>query len=635
MVPDSIPVPDLSCIGPGDALVIVPPFAGLRWPSLGVHALQASAARSGLDVRILYANLVFAASFGEETYQAIGCVRETTAELIGERFFAAAAYSRPPLALPADGSDDERFARALTEFGMKLSLAELRGLEARARLWIERVADGVAALGFPVVGASTTFEQTTAAIALLAAVKRRRPETITILGGGNCEGPMAEGILSLGAPVDYVFSGESEDTFVNWLRGVKGGDLPAERIIKGQIQLDMDQLPVPDYRAWFAQRALFLGEESVRPDRHLFVTYESSRGCWWGEKHHCTFCGLNGLGMRYRQKSPEKVIEDLRLLARQFPVSFIQLVDNIMPHNYFRTLLPRLQEEVPGIQLFYEVKSNLPFDKIQLLKHAGVVAIQPGVEALCTPLLRLMDKGVTAAQNLALLRHAFSFGIRVDWNLLYRFPGDLAGYYEQTLALMPLLRHLPPPNWVGPLRIDRFSPYHARPARYGLTDLRPLPAYAAVLPPGARTDLVAYTFLANFDSAADGKIEADIQQAVAEWRRAWRTSRKPPALRVFEAKPGEYLLLDTRGLPAARKFQALDAARARAALIGKGARSASDEQLAAMEWALAERVAVRLDEYVPLATAQPELIARFEAEARGIAPAVPAMAAVVPMLTGI
>lgn len=611
-MPGPISIPDLSSIGSGCALIIVPPFAGLRWPSLGVHLLEACAARAGFGVRVLYANLALAAAIGEETYEAIGCFGRDADELIGERFFAAAAYGRPALALPADGSDDERFAGALTKFGMKCSLAELRTLEARARLWVEELADRIAALSFPIVGATTTFEQTSSAIALLAAVKRRRPQTITILGGGNCEGPMAEGIMSLGTAVDYVFSGESEETFVTWLRSVKAGARPSERIVKGQIQLDMDQLPPPDYRSWFSQRGLFLGQESLRPEYHLCITYETSRGCWWGEKRHCTFCGLNGLGMRHREKSSEKVFSDLRVLLGQCPTNLVWLTDNIMPHRYFTTLLPRLQKEVPGVQLFYEEKSNLSLQKLRMLKAAGVVRIQPGIESLSTPLLRLMDKGATAAQNVALLRYALSVAMDIIWLILYRFPGDSAEHYEQMLALMPLLCHLPPPYWCAGINIDRFSPYYEQSARYGLRELRPLPAYNAVLPPGAGAGLVAYTFVADYDSAVDSKLEKDLQEAVAAWRQRWRGVTQPPALRVCEARPGIYFLVDTRGLPGARKLQILDEAQARAALV----RNASPKRSSAARWAVAERAAVWLDgDYVPLATAAPELMARFEGEA--------------------
>jgi ribosomal peptide maturation radical SAM protein 1 len=614
---EPIAVPDLSSIGKGDALIIVPPFASLELPSLGAHLLQACAKGAGLDVRLLYANLVFAASFSEETYDGISCGYQTTAELIGERFFAAAAYGRPPLALPMDGSYDQRFSRAIADFEMKLSLTQLRALEVLATDWVERVGASVARLGFPVVGVSTTFEQTAAAVALLAAVKRRCPETITIVGGANCEGPMADGIVSLDAPIDYVFSGQSEETFVDWLLAVKAGVRPPQRIIKGRRPLDMNGLPPPNYQSWFAQRALFLNKAGVVP-KEVYVMYESSRGCWWGEKHHCTFCGLNGLGMRYSEKSADKVIEDLRYLLAQSPTRNVQLTDNIMPYRYFHTLLPRLQGEVPGVRLFYEEKSNLSLEKIQILKQAGVVSIQPGIEAISTPLLQLMDKGVTAAQNVALLRYARSVGVEISWNLLFRFPGDKVQDYEQTLTLIPLLRHLPPPDGFGPLRIDRFSPYHERPERHGLVNLRPLPAYAHIFPPGARIDLIAYNFLASYESAANDKVEAELRAAVTSWQALWRTGSKPPALHVRETRPGAYLLIDTRGLPGARTVQFLDTAQARAALVPHKPRSASANETSALTWALAERVAVHLDgRHVPLATASATLLARFEAETDG------------------
>ena len=63
---------------------------------------------------------------------------------------------------------------------------------------------------------------------------------------------------------------------------------------------DLDALPVPNYRDYMARvQASPLGK-TINP-RLLFQT---SRGCWWGAKQHCTFCGLNGQGMAYRSKVP-------------------------------------------------------------------------------------------------------------------------------------------------------------------------------------------------------------------------------------------------------------------------------------------------------------------------------------------
>ena len=79
---------------PADALVIVPPFAGLDRPSLGVHVLQACAKARGVTVSVLYANLLLGGEVGEPTYQAV-CYGPSGA-LLGERFFAAAAFGIPP-----------------------------------------------------------------------------------------------------------------------------------------------------------------------------------------------------------------------------------------------------------------------------------------------------------------------------------------------------------------------------------------------------------------------------------------------------------------------------------------------------------------------------------------------------------
>ena len=120
------------------------------------------------------------------------------------------------------------------------------------------------------------------------------------------------------------------------------------------------------------------------------------------------------------------------------------MIDNILPHSYFRTVLPRLAEELPPVRIFYETKSNLNLEQVQLLRRAGVDRIQPGIEALSSSLLRRMKKGVLARQNLALLRYARAPGLALTWNLLCEFPGDQREDYEATLALIPLIHHLSP-----------------------------------------------------------------------------------------------------------------------------------------------------------------------------------------------
>jgi ribosomal peptide maturation radical SAM protein 1 len=474
-----------------DVLIIVPPFAQLDRPSLAAHLLQSVARRNGKDVAVLYVNMLLAASLGTENYSAL--CRSQAHQMLGERLFSRSAYGLPPLGEGAEelakfamiigkgweeGTDGVPFPE-----GLPLPLEDLRDLEASIPLWLDTIAAAIAECPLRVVGCTTTFEQTAASIALLSRIKQTCPKMVTIIGGANCEGAMAGGVASLDPSrqiIDFIFSGESEGTFPAFLNELDAGKLPATRIIAGHRLMNLDDLPAPEFTDYFKQLYCFLPGSSA-PRGSVVLPYESSRGCWWGQKHHCTFCGLNGETMSFRRKSPDKVIRELRDLANRYPCRQIGMVDNIMPHEYFRTVLPVLAQEPLPVPIFYEQKSNLRLKDVLLLKRAGVTAIQPGIESLSSSVLKLMDKGVSSRQNLALLKYARSVCVQMCWNLLWGFPGDNLKEYQQMLAILPLLSHLEPPQDLCHVSIDRFSPYFFDAPRYGITNVRPLAGYATVL----------------------------------------------------------------------------------------------------------------------------------------------------------
>jgi ribosomal peptide maturation radical SAM protein 1 len=342
-----------------------------------------------------------------------------------------------------------------------------------------------------------------------------------------------------------------------------------------------------------------------------YWVYEASRGCWWGEKSHCTFCGLNGQGMASRQKSPDRVIEELRLLSRSNPTKKVVMTDNIMPHEYFRTLLPRLKDEQLPSQIFYALKSNLSLRHMRLLREAGIKWTQIGIEALSTGLLKLMAKGVSASQNITALRYARAYDIVARWGFLCDFPNDKLEFYEETLALLPLIRHFTPPVAAAPIVLSRFSPYHSRPADFGISDLQVMGDYIDVLPSGAPVNKVAYFFEGQYRSAVrdNPDIMAALEQAVSVWRNAWSADRCPPELSITP-EGSRFVLRDTRGLGAGPDVEYLDREQALMALVRTPCREAD---AAAYQWALARKVAVELDgSYVPLATAPPALLEELE-----------------------
>jgi len=618
-----------------NVLLVVPPFIVAHMPSLAVHILQACARREGFRVRVYYANLDFASMIGGKAYRAIADAPKFDV-MLGERVFAATAYGVPVLGHDArhvltthtltngDGKHDPTLPATLQP--LQLTAAEYKAVALQAGEWVERVASAIAARPFRVVGCTSMFEQTAASVALLDRVKRLRPDVVTIMGGPNCEDEMAEGIASLSPNIDYIFSGESEHTFVDFLQQLAAGKRPLYRIIQGHPLQDMDTLPTPTFQDYYQQLRYFLPEIAEKPNQ-IELVYESSRGCWWGEKHQCTFCGLNGKGMSFRAKSADKVLAELAHLLPQHPSRLVNMTDNIMPFSFFKVLLPRLRELAirwPSLRIFYEQKANLTLHQVVALAQAGITEIQPGIESLSTSLLKRMDKGVTAGQNIRLLRYARATGMALFWALLYGFPGDTRQEYEETLALLPLLHHLEPPKALAHLSIERFSPYYDHPEKFGVRDITPSRATAMVMPSGVDVSKVAYHFTAEYacDSHQYLELMEEINQGIAAWRQAWQppsislffgtfTLKERPILEVVRQEGGRYLLRDTRGLPGTEVEYELTPAQASVALVPRRYTSTPE-----LEWAFAHQVGVVLDknQYVPLATATPELLFMFEAE---------------------
>ena len=473
-------------------LLVNMPFAGRRSPSVGLSLLKAALERDGMPCDIRYFNLSFAALIGATRYDQIAEVY--TSRLLGEWLFAQALYGerlRPAEAYFSLGdigaydlvSGDADF------FGADEAI-EIRG---RVSDYLDRCMDAVHWPDYALVGFSSVFEQNNASLALAHRIKLQYPQMVIVFGGANCEGEMGAALHRLFPVIDHVCSGEGDLNFPilarRVLEGRPVGDIPG--IIRredGATVLpvrpsapvtDMDALPRPDFDDFFAQtRAVHLDEDD------LFLQFETARGCWWGAKQHCTFCGLNGDTMNFRAKSPARAVAEIARLAERYRPRKLHAVDNILDQRYLREVLPAIRDLNLPVRLFYETKSNLRRDQVRLMSEAGVYCIQPGIESLSTAVLRLMRKGVSALQNIQLLRWCAEFGIRVNWLILYGFPGEDPEEYDRQARLVPLLTHLPPPMLVNKIFVSRFSPLFNRPEASGICKLRAARPYQHAYPFG-------------------------------------------------------------------------------------------------------------------------------------------------------
>lgn len=507
-----------------DALLVVAPFGDLDFPSIGAGLLAASAQRSGFRCRVEYASIAFAEEIGIDAYRLVSSGLRNEA-LAGEFIFASAVFGN---ALP----DPARYVREILGGSGPSDWVARMVLAARekAAAFLERAAAAILAHGAGVVGFSSAFHQTCASVALAQRLKRSGRPPLVVFGGANCEAGMGLALLRSFDCIDAVANGESEESFVELLRRVRDGawdpaSPPAGMATRRRPEvteprrLAMDDLPVPDFDDYFGR----LGASKLCPEVQGGLMVETARGCWWGEKHHCTFCGLNGSTMAFRSKSPGRAFDEIAGLSRRYGRKRMNVVDNILDPGYLRTLVPRLAEANLGLELFYEVKSNLRFEQLSALRAAGVHKLQPGIESFSDEVLRLMRKGCSGAQNIQLLRWGAELGIGIAYNLLCGFPGESDAAYREMLELLPLLEHLEPPTGVSQIRLDRFSPFFADPQAFGISRVRPARAYFYVYP-FARTELMELAYHFEFDHAEEPAGPRHLPRLRAA-QEEWRSSR--------------------------------------------------------------------------------------------------------------
>ncbi len=602
----------LSVLKGESLLLIVPPFVNTRTPIMGPHILQTIAQQQGYAVDILYVNLLLASLIGTQLVESISYGQPF--RLLGERLFARSAYGLPPLgkfpelcldAVKSVFGDKEEYPMEAFEYKYyettDFQADTYHHLENICYDLVTEISETIAGMNYQMVGCSSNWEQNNCSIALINAIKKRRPDIITLMGGSNCEGEMAEGIASLSHSIDYIFSGESDLTFPDFLKKHKAGQLPSNRIIVGEPVTDLDNIPLPCYDSYFQQSRCFFG---AQPSGENILAYETSRGCWWGQ---CTFCGQNGKRSRFRPKAAKKVAAELGEMNRQYPDKRILLIDKVMPISIYNELLPLLEQNGVTAPMSCEHRPDLSFQELLDLKKANVNIIKFGIETLSSGLLKLMNKGVIAAQNISLLRHAAACGVLIDWNMLWGFPNDRLEHYQEILELLPLLHHLCPPAVFRHLSLDRFSPYFEKPQKYNIRNLRPWAVNDMVYPEWADMEKLAYRFIGDYPS--DSHDHPEIIGAISREVENWQASRKDAKLHL-KAVGYHYILQDTRKIKAGCKPQLLDEEQARAVMTPSAYKTSSGQ-----EWAVTEKLGVVVDGlYVPLVTASPELLLHFMEE---------------------
>lgn len=529
-----------------DVCLVNMPMAGITRPSLALGLLKSLLQDQGIGTTVTYPNIWYVEFIGPSQYSTL--LGPRTEECLVDWLFAPAAF-------PDLEADDAAFLDMLCrnhpEFASEdgpSRLSSLQAIRERTPEFINWTARKILERQPQIVGCTSTFQQHVASLALLRRIRELAPQVTTIMGGANCETHMGKTTHQSFPWVDFVVSGEA-DTVVAPLFGQildHGRELSKDVLLPPHVftprhrkegypvrnggdglargtTADLTILPLPNYDDYFFREVPeFIYQKHLLPG----LPYESSRGCWWGERSHCTFCGLNGGGMGFRSKGADQVLEEIHTLVDRYGFRRIETVDNIIDMAYFESVLPRLAKSEPKLNLFYETKSNLKKAQIQSFRAAGVRWIQPGIESMSSEVLKLIGKGVKAYQNLQTLKWCRQYGIKVFWNIIAGFPGEKDSWYQEIAEIIPKIEHLQPGNF-SQLRYDRYSPYFNQQEKFDLK-LRPCRQYEAVYPLSEdKLYHQAYFFTDDNHNLAPKLVGdefpglATVFQQVTRWRDAW------------------------------------------------------------------------------------------------------------------
>jgi magnesium-protoporphyrin IX monomethyl ester (oxidative) cyclase len=405
-----------------------------------------------------------------------------------------------------------------------------------------------------IIGFTSMFEQNVSSLVMASILKMRFPNIIIIFGGCNYAQPFGSIFSDVIKNVDFIFTGDAIEsiqqflvhynTNKNQIPQIKGV-ISVGKQTNGDIYEEGDEVSLNDdhqlnYDSYFESLS-----KCVPDNNRSIIFFETSRGCWWGEKTRCTFCDINGKNIKYRVKDAEKAISYLNnLFNYQDRCKIYWSTDSVIPPNYLDEVFPYLN--IPkDIKIFYELRVTLSESEIEKLGRYQITLTQAGIESLVTPVLKLLKKGTTVFDNLRFLKLCSQYGISVLWNILVGMPGEKIDYYSRYLKIIPLLHHLGPPSGVWPISFQRNNEYFLNQEKYNL-DLVPDDSVTRMVYPTIKnTGDIAYTFRNNvplFDSAKIKKI-VSMDHLIKAWKDRWINHTDPPALFMCGTR-----IIDTRYL---------------------------------------------------------------------------------------
>ncbi len=546
------PIPEDS--HPKKVVLVSTPWPLFNRPSIQLGALKAylTAKHPGLEVRAHHFYLQLAAVIGYDVYQNIS---ERT--WLAESVYAALLY-------PERAAEIESLFRRKASARPMLKNLDFKAMIAKVEAVSQEFIATVSWERVVLAGFSLCLCQLTAVLFFIKHIKALNPDLPVVVGGSMFTGDNLLRLLRAFPEIDFAVNGEGErplSLLVGRLDSVADRrPLPLPGVIDGKTAARKDPvprnqlkalsaLPIPDFDDYFALL------KSLGPDNSFFPTLpaEMSRGCWWrrpasGKSFSgCAFCNLNRQWKGYRAKKPQQIVSEVDILTTRYRCLSVAFVDNLLPRTSSGEIFQKLAGLKKDMHFFCEIRADSPREWLERMKRAGVAELQIGIESLSTRLLAKLNKGITAIENLAVMKNCEELGLVNASNLILHFPGSDQEDVDETLTNLEFAQ----PYY--PIQCVRFwlglgSPVWSNPVNFGLRSITNHPNWATLFPPKVfamvRFPLQSY----RGDQTLQRKLWRPVQQKVEHWKRAYtelhQGSFYKPILGYYDG--GEFLVIRQR-----------------------------------------------------------------------------------------
>lgn len=296
---------------------------------------------------------------------------------------------------------------------------------------------------FDAIGFSVVSQAVLGAIKLSEIAKKLRPSVITIIGGAQPT-VMGEKIMDAMPDIDIAVFGEGEKTIIELIHhlenkksldSIKGVAYKKNgRVIRTErreLIQNIDSIPFPAYH--------LINIKKYTPPPGLFfrkpiVGVISARGC----PFNCHFCADRIIWQGVvRLRKPERVLDEIELLAKKYGVKEIKFFDDTFTINRQRTIAICNGILERNLNVIWRCSSRVDtVDKelLALMKKSGCWSISFGIESGSDEMLKKMDKRITVEKVKKAVKWAKEAGMETKGFFLLNYPGDTIETTEKTIA---------------------------------------------------------------------------------------------------------------------------------------------------------------------------------------------------------